>query len=93
MRLQKSLSFISILIMVFYLITFSLGDYEFFFYILIILQITNLSIVVLNFKNQSRKITTYIIILISFIIITACTYMLVVGHFLLVGKGPIKVIN
>lgn len=93
MQLQKNLSLVSLLIIIFYLMMFSLGDYEIFFYILIALQLVNLAVVVFNFKNQSHKIVTYIIILISFIIIASCLYMIVVGHFLLVGKGPIKVVN
>lgn len=91
MQLQKRILLVSLFIIIFYLIAFNLGDYEVFFYVLIALQVINLIVIALNFKNDSRRIGTYIMVLISLIIIASCVYMIVVGHLLLVGKGPIKV--
>jgi hypothetical protein len=87
MRFQKTTLLVSILILIIYFIAFTLGDYEFIFYFLIALQIAVLVGVFLNFKNQYRKPSTYIIILTSVVIILACIYVIVVNHFLFVGKG------
>jgi hypothetical protein len=89
MRFQKTTLLVSVLILTIYSIAFTLGDHEFIFYFLVALQIAGLAGVFLNFKNQYRKPLTYIIILASLLIILACIYVIVVNHFLLVGKGPI----